>query len=62
MGRPFKVGRLQSISLKEGDISQGKKPSLKKNAMIIKKHRKSIRFRGSVRLNSLVQLSCFMLL
>ena len=38
--RPFKVGRLQSISqklhcsnhFKEGDISQGKRPSLKKNA------------------------------
>ena len=40
MARPFKVGRLQSISqklhcsnhFKEGDISQGKRPSLKKNA------------------------------
>ena len=41
MARPFKVWRLQRISFKsciflnhfkEGDISQGKKPSLKKNA------------------------------
>ena len=41
MARPFKVGRLQRMSFKscicsnhfkEGDISQGKKTSLKKNA------------------------------
>ena len=40
MARHFKVGRLHHISLKfiysnhfkEGDISQGEKPSLKKNA------------------------------
>ena len=40
MARPFEVWRLQSISFKscicsnhfkEGDITQGKKPSLKKN-------------------------------
>jgi len=40
MARPFKVGRLHHISLKlyllkpfnEGDISQGKRPSLKINS------------------------------
>ena len=41
MARPFKVGRVYRSSyiclnhFKEGDISQGKKPSLKKNATLL---------------------------